>query len=88
MIERATTTRPRCAGSPTLFFSDRDQDIRRALQLCGQCPLRRPCGESAVARGERYGIWGGMSELEIRKAVERRSGEAFGGPPAELKAAS
>lgn len=76
VIERATTGRttgrPRCVGSSKLFFSEREHEIRRALALCRQCPLRQPCGEGAVAREERYGIWGGMSELEVRRAVQQK----------------
>jgi hypothetical protein len=73
VIERTTAARPRCVGSSKLFFSDRDPDIRRALAMCGDCPVRRPCGEGAVAREERYGIWGGMSESEVRRAIQLRA---------------
>lgn len=55
--------RPRCSdGAGTLahlFFSDEDLDIARAKAICRTCPLSGTCLESAIARNEAYGVWGG-----------------------------
>lgn len=55
--------RARCSdGAGTLahlFFSDDDLDIARAKAICRTCTLRATCLETALARGEAYGVWGG-----------------------------
>jgi WhiB family redox-sensing transcriptional regulator len=65
------SARPRCVGRAALFFSDKERDVRHALELCRGCPARQSCGQDAVARGERFGIWGGMDEAEMRRAIRR-----------------
>lgn len=41
-----------------------------AKAICGMCPVRRECLESAMERRERHGIWGGLNEDE-RKALKK-----------------
>lgn len=64
-----------CAGLVHLFFSPeddgRDEAGRRARELkckkiCFKCPYRIPCLRSAVEYGDRFGVWGGLSEHEMR----------------------
>lgn len=38
----------------------------RAKQVCATCPVRTDCLEQALASGERYGIWGGLTDTERR----------------------
>lgn len=40
----------------------------RAKAVCAGCPVREECLEQAIATGERYGIWGGMTDLERSRA--------------------
>jgi WhiB family redox-sensing transcriptional regulator len=42
-----------------LFYSEQLDDIRRAKAICADCPVREECFESARARREPYGVWGG-----------------------------
>lgn len=35
---------------------------RRALAICGRCPVRIPCRRYALSHRERHGIWGGLTE--------------------------
>jgi hypothetical protein len=53
-----------CAGHPAAdkFFSDSPADRRAALAICATCPVRtrEKCLETANARGERVGVWGGV----------------------------
>ncbi len=37
---------------------------RRAKEICGGCPVRRPCLDYAVEIREPHGIWGGLNESE------------------------
>ncbi|MFM7063862.1 MAG: WhiB family transcriptional regulator [Actinomycetes bacterium] len=57
---------------PALFFSDELDDIIAAKRLCQTCPVRSDCLSEAVARGERYGIWGGQLFEEGRIVLSKR----------------
>lgn len=35
-----------------------------AKAVCASCPVRRLCREEAMQRPERFGIWGGLTEVE------------------------
>jgi WhiB family redox-sensing transcriptional regulator len=37
---------------------------KRAKQVCATCVVRTTCLEQALDSGERYGIWGGLTDLE------------------------
>jgi WhiB family transcriptional regulator, redox-sensing transcriptional regulator len=36
----------------------------RAKAICARCPVVRQCATYAIWSGERYGVWGGLSERE------------------------
>ena len=38
----------------------------RAKQVCAGCDVRAECLQQAVRTGERYGVWGGLTDLERR----------------------
>lgn len=62
---------------PDIMFPDNDDapgndpDVVVAKVVCAGCGLRDLCGEAAMARRERFGIWGGMTFRE-REALRRR----------------
>jgi WhiB family redox-sensing transcriptional regulator len=56
-----------------LFYPDRGGDIRTAKRICQGCPVRQPCLDYALERGERFGVWGGLSERERRRLKRRAS---------------
>jgi WhiB family redox-sensing transcriptional regulator len=41
--------------------------IRLAQKVCYRCPVIMECRETAIARGEKNGIWGGLTELQRRR---------------------
>jgi len=49
----------------------RAKRIRAAKALCADCPVRRECLLFALAKPERYGIWGGYTARE-RAVLKRR----------------
>ncbi|WP_063752622.1 WhiB family transcriptional regulator [Streptomyces sp. NRRL S-350] len=57
---------------PDLFFGDTAADIQEAKAECSVCPVSLRCLAGALERGERHGVWGGMSEPERRALVKRR----------------
>jgi len=57
-----------CNGAdPDLFFPNRGGSGRLAKMICMKCPVRELCLEDALARQEKYGIWGGMTHRERKK---------------------
>ena len=78
--ERLWHQAARCRGvDPDLFFPERGASTREAKEVCRGCVVREACLEYALANGEKFGIWGGMSERERRRirrarALARRAG--------------
>jgi WhiB family redox-sensing transcriptional regulator len=67
-----------CLGAnEDLFFPDRGASTRVAKQICAACQVRIDCLEYAVTQGEKFGIWGGLSERERRKIRKQRAMEAL-----------
>lgn len=59
-----------CAETdPEVFFPDKGQPGRDAKRICASCPVAVPCLESALATGERHGVWGGLSGRERRELL-------------------
>src|SRR6202161_506889 len=76
--DRSWQIRANCMGvDPDLFFPERGASTREAKEVCRGCVVREDCLEYALANGEKFGIWGGMSERERRglrraRALARR----------------
>jgi WhiB family redox-sensing transcriptional regulator len=63
-----------CAQTdPEAFFPEKGGSTREAKRVCGRCAVQSECLEYALARDERFGIWGGLSERE-RRRLKRRAG--------------
>ncbi len=60
--------------SPDAFETKQERDDREAAAkaVCATCPVRERCLEYALEAGERYGIWGGLTELERRALARQR----------------
>lgn len=57
-----------CAQTdPEAFFPEKGGSTREAKRICLGCEVRAECLEFALARDERFGIWGGLSERERRR---------------------
>jgi hypothetical protein len=66
-----------CAQTdPELFFPDPGGSSRAAKAVCRACPVRGECLEAALARDERFGVWGGLSERELRRLAQARARKA------------
>ena len=63
-----------CLGEdPDLFFPERGASTREAKEVCRGCIVQEDCLEYALANGEKFGIWGGMSERERRRIRRQRA---------------
>jgi len=55
----------------------RAQREMRAKEMCRACPVMAQCRSHALAVGEPYGIWGGLSEAErellLKRGIRRAS---------------
>jgi WhiB family redox-sensing transcriptional regulator len=59
-----------CRGMPTdLWFPERGEVAEVAAKVCASCAVQDEC--LAYGMGERFGIWGGVSEHR-RKLIRRR----------------
>jgi WhiB family redox-sensing transcriptional regulator len=71
--DEAWQAQANCMGvDPELFFPERGSSTREAKEVCRGCVVRVECLEFAIANGEKFGIWGGMSERERRKVRRAR----------------
>lgn len=50
-----------------MFFPEKGYSSRPAKDVCNECPVIAECLGYALRNGERYGVWGGQSERELRK---------------------
>ena len=72
--ERSWQDYANCLGvDPDLFFHERGASTREAKEVCRGCVVREDCLEYALQNGEKFGIWGGMSERERRRIRRQRA---------------
>ncbi len=63
-----------CLGvDPDLFFPERGAGIQEAKAVCRACVVREECLEYSLVNGEKFGIWGGMTERERRRIRRARA---------------
>jgi WhiB family redox-sensing transcriptional regulator len=58
-------------ADPELFFPTSRESIDKAISICASCPVQPECLDYALDAGERFGIWGGVTE-KSRRNVRRR----------------
>lgn len=58
-ITSETEATPLCLGRDEWLSDDRDQR-ERAADACYDCPLMHACYDTALGRGEKFGVWGGI----------------------------
>ena len=72
-LEKGWQDLANCLGvDPDLFFPERGASTREAKEVCKGCSVRAECLEYALSNGERFGIWGGLSERERRRLRRQR----------------
>jgi WhiB family redox-sensing transcriptional regulator len=70
--ELAWQERALCAQTdPEAFFPEKGGSTREAKRVCMSCDVRAECLEYALAKDERFGIWGGLSERERRRVKKQ-----------------
>jgi WhiB family redox-sensing transcriptional regulator len=72
-VHMSWADRGRCTSSdPDLFFPRPGADTRYARALCRECAVRQQCLDYALTTGQRHGIWGGMTEVQLRRLRRSR----------------
>jgi hypothetical protein len=51
------------------WYPDSASSQRRLTRICQGCPVRRQCLTWALETGEHAGVWGGLTERELRKTA-------------------
>ena len=75
-LDRSWMGRGNCAGmNPDLFFPARGEASAPAKAVCAPCEVKERCLNYAIEGGERFGVWGGMSERERRRVRRGRQEE-------------
>ncbi|MDX1691151.1 MAG: WhiB family transcriptional regulator [Acidimicrobiia bacterium] len=59
------------SADPDLFFGGEDDQVRSAVTICRGCPVLDDCRDWALDLRIPYGVWGGMTERERRRALRR-----------------
>ena len=81
--ETAWQAKAACRGPQAAVFfppthperkDERAEREERAKEICGSCPVRKPCLDYALEIREPHGIWGGLNELERKALLARRVG--------------
>jgi len=63
-----------CVGTdPEAFFPEHNTYDRSAaaLKVCAGCPVVRDCLAYALAHGEEFGVWGGLSAVQRKRLMKR-----------------
>ncbi|MEV7389579.1 WhiB family transcriptional regulator [Streptomyces sp. NPDC091215] len=69
-----------CAGMDSrAFFATGHHaraQVNAARRVCKTCPVQPHCRDWAIQTGEYWGVWGGMSQLELRRKRRRFTSSA------------
>lgn len=58
---------------PEMFYPEQGGSAAEAKRICQGCPVRQVCLEFALRNGERFGVFGGVSERDRRKMLKERA---------------
>lgn len=63
-----------CAQVGTeLFFPEQGGSSQDAKRICAACDVRAQCLQYAIDHEERWGMWGGVSERNLRKLIAQKN---------------
>lgn len=61
-------------SDPELWYPDKGRSTLDAKTICTACPVRAECLDYAVDTHQRFGVWGGLSEIERRRLPAAQPG--------------
>lgn len=58
---------------PDVFFAPSKAEQRAAARMvCDRCPVRSECLDYAIRAREAHGVWGGVTEDDLRSLTRRK----------------
>lgn len=61
-----------CAqADPEAWFPEKGSSTASAKRVCAGCPVQLECRDYALSNRERFGVWAGLSERELRKLMKK-----------------
>ncbi|HEX2564082.1 MAG TPA: WhiB family transcriptional regulator [Acidimicrobiales bacterium] len=70
---------------PGVFFPSDGAGVDHARRICATCPVKDECLEHALVNRIDHGVWGGASERERRRILERRRSAPSAGRETEQR---
>lgn len=58
--------------SPALWFPPNPEMSGPAIRICNICPVIAQCREYALASGQRWGTWAGLTQQQLRAEYAKR----------------
>jgi WhiB family transcriptional regulator, redox-sensing transcriptional regulator len=55
-----------------VFYPSQGQSIKEARKICAPCPVKQECLDYALEKGERFGIWGGLTTRERNRILKKQ----------------
>ncbi|MDB5185641.1 MAG: regulatory protein [Candidatus Saccharibacteria bacterium] len=52
--------------NPDLFMAKNAHEAKGPIAICRRCPVTSECLNEALKTGQRYGVWGGLTQGELR----------------------
>ena len=81
-IETAKTIPPCQITDPEVWFGNEGDPLANrfkvAQKMCQTCPVIKECAAFAVANGELYGVWGGLTPNQRKEMSSRGRGRPSG----------
>jgi len=66
-----------CANTdPELWFPNKGESTLPAKRICATCDVTEQCLRYALANNQKFGVWGGLSELERRSIRREKKADA------------
>lgn len=69
-VDEPDADRPPCFGHVRTMYGEGAGDQAAAKAICATCNRAAACLDEALARDERFGVWGGLT-AEERRALAR-----------------
>ncbi|MFL3869196.1 WhiB family transcriptional regulator [Streptomyces griseobrunneus] len=63
-----------CAQTdPEAYYPEVGGSARDAKRTCLACPVTTECRDYAVTTGQRWGVWGWLTQKELRRLINQRT---------------
>lgn len=64
--------RCRVSKYPDRWYSNNRSEQLEAKRICSGCEVKERCLEEALAKGDIWGVWGGMNQSDRREVIRER----------------